>query len=273
MQIISLSYTEGADIKCYLLNDRPSRNPDQSPRPGVLLVPGGGYHCVVDHEQECIAVRFLAEGYHVFILNYTVNEDGSRPLHSLPLEQLARAMAFIRRHAKEWHLDPGRLALAGFSAGGHLAGSLAVHWHREWLHERTGLSPESIRPDALILAYPVTTTGPFAHRGSIDHLLGTEPSEEELHLYSLEEQVTKHMPPVFLWHTEEDEFVPVMGSLLFAQACIRENVPLEMHIYPRNRHGLSLATAETAWEEPASVDPHIAGWFPLCMEWLSFTLV
>jgi acetyl esterase/lipase len=268
MQHFSISYTDGADITCCLLNDRPSRNPDQSPRPGVVLVPGGGYHCVVDHEQECIAVQFLAKGYHVFILNYTVNEDGSRPLHSLPLEQLARAMAFIRGHAREWHLDPGRLALAGFSAGGHLAGSLAVHWHREWLKERTALSPERIRPDALILAYPVTTTGPFAHRGSIDHLLGPDATEEELHLYSLEEQVTAHVPPVFLWHTQEDEFVPVMGSLLFAQACIRENVPLELHIYPENRHGLSLAIKETAWEDPASVDPHIAGWFSLCTEWL-----
>ena len=76
------------------------------------------------------------------------------------------------------------------------------------------------------------------------------------------------MPPVFLWHTQEDEFVPVMGSLLFAQACIRENVPLELHIYPENRHGLSLAIKETAWEDPASVDPHIAGWFSLCTEWL-----
>ena len=100
MQHFSISYTDGADITCCLLNDRPSRNPDQSPRPGVVLVPGGGYHCVVDHEQECIAVQFLAKGYHVFILNYTVNEDGSRPLHSLPLEQLARAMAFIRGHAR-----------------------------------------------------------------------------------------------------------------------------------------------------------------------------
>lgn len=269
MQHFKLPCAKGADITCYLLNDRPARNPDRSPRPGVVLVPGGGYHCVVDHEQECIAVRFLAEGYHVFLLDYTVNEDGSRPLHSLPLEQLSAAMALIRSHAEEWHLDPRRLALAGFSAGGHLAGSLAVHWHRDWLHRLTGLSPETTRPDALILAYPVTTTGPLAHRGSVEHLLGADASTEELRLYSLEEQVTEHVPPVFLWHTQEDEFVPAAGSLLFAQACIRENVPLELHLFPRNRHGLSLATGETAWEDAASADPHVAVWFPLCIRWLN----
>jgi len=230
-------------------------------------VPGGGYHCVVDHEQECIAVQFLAKGYHAFILDYTVDADGTTPLRSLPLEQLAHAMALIRSHAKEWRLDSGRLALAGFSAGGHLAGSLAVHWHRDWLQELTGLAPEAIRPDAVILSYPVITTGPLAHRGTIEHLLGNEPSEDELHLFSLEEQVTGNVPPVFLWHTQEDEFVPVANSLLFAGACIRENVPTELHIFPKNCHGLSLAAEETAWI-PVSVDPHVANWFDLCIEWL-----
>lgn len=267
MKYFKLPCTQGAGITCYLLNDRPSRNPDQSPRPGVVLVPGGGYHDVVDHEQECIATQFLARGYHAFILDYTVNKGGTRPLHALPLEQLADAMALIRSHAGEWNLNPDRLAVAGFSAGGHLAGSLAVHWHRDWLYQRTRLAPEAIRPDAVILSYPVITTGSLAHRGSITHLLGEDPSEEELHLFSLEKQVTENVPPIFLWHTQEDEFVPVAGSLLFADACIRENVPLELHIFPKNHHGLSLATAETAWI-PVSVDPHIANWFPLCIEWL-----
>lgn len=272
MQHFKLSCAKGATITCYLLNDRPSRNPDRSPRPGILLVPGGGYHCVVDHEQECIAVRFLGMGYHVFILDYTVNEDGTKPIHALALEQLAEAMALIRNHAGDWHLDPHRLTVAGFSAGGHLAGCLAVHWHRDWLYQRTGLPPQIIRPDAVILAYPVTTTGSFAHRGSIDHLLGSDASVEELRLYSLEKQVTEQVPPVFIWHTQEDEFVPVEGTFLFAQACIRAGVSTELHIFPKNRHGLSLADKETAWEEKTSVDPHIANWFPLCAEWLELIL-
>lgn len=267
MQHFKLPCPQHSSISCYILNSRPSRNPDQSPRPGIVLVPGGGYHCVVDHEQECVAVQFLSKGYHVFILNYTVNEDGTKPLHSLPLEQLASAMALIRSHSGEWNLNPDCLAVAGFSAGGHLAGSLAVHWHRDWLYERTGLSPELIRPNAMILSYPVITTGPMTHVGSINHLLGTEASEEELQLYSLEKQVTDHVPPTFLWHTMEDEFVPVDNSILFAHACIRENVSTELHIFPKNCHGLSLATKETAWI-PASEDSHIAHWFSLCIEWL-----
>lgn len=268
MKHFNLPCTKDAYLTCYILNERASRNPDRSPRPAVILVPGGGYHWVVDHEKECIALQFASQGYHVFILEYTVNPDCTTPLHSLPLEQLASAIASIREHAQEWHLNPDQIAVAGFSAGGHLAGSLAVHWHADWLAQRTGLAPEYIKPNAVILSYPVITTGPLAHRGSIDHLLGPDASEEELHLYSLEEQVTEHVPPVFLWHTMEDEFVPVENSMLFASACIKKNIPVELHIFPKNHHGLSLATAETAWI-PESVDPHIAHWFSLCIEWLA----
>ena len=267
MQHFKLPCHFGATLTCYILNERPSRNPDRSPRPAVILVPGGGYHWVVDHEQECIAMQFASQGYHTFFLEYTVKPDGTTPLHSLPLEQLASAMATIRRHSQEWHLNPDQIAVAGFSAGGHLAGSLAVHWHTDWLSQRTLLTPDSIRPNAVILSYPVITTGPLAHRGSIEHLLGSDASENELALYSLENQVTNKVPPVFLWHTMEDEFVPVENSMLFANACIRENVSVELHIFPKNHHGLSLATEETAWI-PESIDPHIAHWFPLCIEWL-----
>lgn len=270
MQHFKLSGIQGSDITCYIINDRPSRNPDQSPRPGVVLIPGGGYHHVVDHEQECIALQFTANGYHAFILNYTVNPSGTKPLHSLPLEQLAYAMSKIRTHADEWHLDPNRLAVAGFSAGGHLAGSLGVHWHSDWLHQLTGIPPKSIRPNALILSYPVITSGSLAHKGSIEHLLGASPSEEELALYSLEDHVTENVPPTFLWHTMEDEFVPPENSLLFVQACIAHNVPTEFHLFPKNRHGLSLANKETAWLFDTA-DPHIAHWFPLCIEWLDLT--
>lgn len=268
MRYFKLPCSQGASLTCYILNERPVRNPNRAPRPGIIIIPGGGYHRLVDHEKECVAVQFLSKGYHTFILDYSVNEDGNTPLCSVPLEQLASAVAVIRGSSKEWNLNPECIVVAGFSAGGHLAGSLAVHWNKEWLHQRTGLAGETIKPNAVILAYPVIVGSSSVHRkNSMDYLLGDNASEEERYLYSLENHVADHVPPVFLWHTIEDECVPVETGMLFANACIRERVPLELHIFPKNQHGLSLASEETAWSD-TSADSHIAHWLELCCEWL-----
>lgn len=271
MKFFELSCSHGASLTCYILDERPIRNQNRTPRPGIIIVPGGGYHRLVDHEQECVAVQFVSKGYHTFILNYSVNEDGKKPLSSIPLEQLASAVALLRKSSKEWDLDPECIAVVGFSAGGHLAGSLAVHWDKEWLFRRTGLSSELIKPNALILAYPVIvgSGSSLPHRkNSIDYLLGDDASEEERYTYSLEKHVGRHVAPVFLWHTIEDECAPVEASMLFANACICAKVPLELHIFPKNQHGLSLASKETAWNDN-SEDAHIAHWLMLCDEWLN----
>jgi acetyl esterase/lipase len=233
----------GALLEPYILKG-------DAPRPAVLIFPGGGYTFTSDREAEPIALRFNAAGFHAVVLRYRVAPHR----HPAPLEDAEAALSLLRAKAGEWRVDPGRIAVCGFSAGGHLAASLGLLGR--------------IRPNAMILCYPVITGGPFAHSGSFENLLGEEasgPLREEL---SLERRADSSAPPAFIWHTYADEAVPVENSLLLASALRGAGVPFELHIFPEGSHGLSLAEAETDSGRGAEIDPHVARWMPLCLEWL-----
>lgn len=233
-------------------------------RGAVLVLPGGGYEFTSDREGEPIANQFTAAGFHAFVLWYSVSPHR----HPQPIRDVSRALCLIRENASQWHIDPDKIAVAGFSAGGHLAASIGVHWNKPWLADVPGLVRNGNKPNALILSYPVITSGPLAHRGSFTNLLGSDPPASDLQMMSLEMQVGSQTPPAFLWHTFEDGAVPVENSLLFASALRQAGVPFEFHVYPEGGHGLSLATAETAWEGQG-IDPHVGSWVRLCMEWLT----
>jgi acetyl esterase/lipase len=190
------------------------------------------------------------------------------------LLEVTKAVAFLREHAGEYCIDPDRIAVLGFSAGGHLAASLAVFWNTEWfaqIRKENGvnLTAEQIRPDGLILAYPVITSGEFAHRGSFDDLLGEARSADPAWLakMSLEKQDIKDMPPVFMWHTSYDNAVPLQNSLFLATALINAKMPLEYHIFPGDVHGMSLADWRTRSEERVEDTPATA-WIGLAHTWL-----
>ena len=176
-------------------------------------------------------------------------------------------MNIIRENAKEWNVDDQKIAVCGFSAGGHLAASLGVHWDKQYLKECPGISAGLNQPNALILAYPVITSGAFAHKGSFENLLGIEANNPLYQEMSLEHQISDKTPPVFLWHTFDDGAVPVENSLLFAQGLRSNHIPFELHIYPHGPHGLSLANEETRAEN-MEVYPNVATWMNLCIEWL-----
>lgn len=212
-------------------------------RPAVLLCPGGGYQFTSDRESEPVAMKFLSAGISVFLLRYTCGGGAFFP-HQLC--EAAAAMRVIRSHGEEWNLDEKKIAVCGFSAGGHLAASLGVFWNSDLLKVRQ-LGGEVCRPNGLLLCYPVITSGVHGHRGSFENLLGPDAGRDALlFLTSLERQVTKETPPTFLWHTWTDEGVPVQNSLLFASALADAGVPAELHIYPRGGHGLSLCNSLTA---------------------------
>ena len=215
---------------------------DEEIRPAIVITPGGGYSVVSPTEGEIVALKFYELGYQTFVVTYTTDMFGQSPLRWQPLQDIARAVRMVRKHAVEYKTNPDQVAICGFSAGGHLCGSLAVHY------DRPEIAPEgepSARPDAAILCYPVITSGEFAHKDSFTKLFGKEATVEELELMSLEKQVKPETPPVFLWQTMTDELVPVENSIMFAQSCKAQGVMCEMHLYPEGKHGMSLANE--AW--------------------------
>lgn len=228
--------------------------PGDEVRGAVVVVPGGGYSGRADHERVPIAQFFNKSGYHAFVLDYRVSPHRNPE----PLSDAARGVRLIRQNAAEWHVKPDKIAVLGFSAGGHLTASLGVFFDAGEAASDDPVARQSSRPDALVLCYPVLSSGKFAHRGSFDNLLGKDASDAEREKMSIERHVPADMPPAFLWSTADDQAVPVENSLLLAMAMREKGIPLEMHIYPHGRHGLGLAPD----------DAHIATWTPLCAEWL-----
>ena len=208
--------------------------------PCVIVVPGGAYAFVSQSEASLPAKRLHALGYQTLALTYTVNPTGDAPLRQQPMRDLSRAIRLIRSRAEALGVDPNRIAVCGFSAGAHLCASLAAHF-RDVLDPDARLQALSNRPNAVILGYPVITTGEFAHRGSIAALLGETPDAAELEYYSIETQVGESFPPCFLWQTATDDSVPVENSYLLALALRRAGVPFAHHVFSDGVHGLSTA--------------------------------
>lgn len=234
-------------------------NKVKNPKGAVIICPGGGYKLLSPRESWPVANEFAKNGWQGFILEYSIGEN----LGIRPLQELSWAINTIKENSKNLDLDLEHkpLVLCGFSAGGHLAASYGVHWDDDRLFS----IGEQIKPDGLILCYPVITAGEYAHRGSIDALVGNRDRD----YFSLEKHVNKNTPPTFIWHTADDESVPVQNTLLFVNRLVENGVSVEAHIYPHGVHGLSLATKEVEQQEQGRLsDEHIASWFNLCIGWL-----
>lgn len=253
--------TGAAKLTGYLIKEV-SVAPDRK-RPAVIVCAGGGYSFRSDRESEPIALQFMAMGCHAFILDYSV-----APNHfPTSVRELGEAIAYIREHAEEWQIDPEKIIVCGFSAGGHLACSIGVLWDKESVFEAIERKPEEIRPDGMILCYPVITGGEYAHEGSFKALFGDDVTMEQRDMVSLEKLVSEKTPRAFIWHTFTDAAVPVENSLLLATAMKRSNVNFELHIYPAGGHGLSLAEEETARDE-SQIEEQCQSWIPLVKTWL-----
>ena len=229
-------------------------------RPAIVICPGGGYQHVSWREAEPVAEPYFAAGYQVFILYYSVGE-GAGNLN--PLCQLADTVAHIRRNSKDWHVDPGKIAVCGFSAGGHLACSLGTMFH-ESKFLNTFKRNDDVRPNAMILGYPVITADEYAHKGSIETVSGAKEGSEEYSWFDLTKHVDENTPPTFLWHTAEDRGVPVENSMKLALALSNAGVAFEYHVFPKGGHGMSVCT-----EEVGSFDTYNARWTTWSIQWLN----
>lgn len=217
-------------------------------RPAMLVIPGGGYSFVSPREADPVAFEYFRAGFDCFILHYSCLEDIRE---SLPEEEAAEALALI---ASLEGIDGDRIAAVGFSAGGHLAASIAAHKDRY-----------KVSLKALVLSYPVITMGPFTHEGSMLNITGG--NEDSKRYFSIEKEVTPDFPPTYVWTTADDASVPVDNSLLLYSALLDSGVYSELHIYPHGSHGLSLATRETGF-----VNEHVSSWLEESLRFLDIVM-
>ena len=224
-----------------------------APRDAVLILPGGGYAGCSKREAEPIALAFVGLGVNAFVLNYRTGSD--EYLYPTQLTDASRAILYIRKNAEKYGINPERIFVVGFSAGGHLAGSLAYMHNDPAVLCALGISEGDNRPNGAILCYPVVTALHPTHIGSFQRLLGKpfdEISDEEKHKFSLEEHITPDSPPTFIWHTAADKSVPVVGSLRLCESLVANGVTAALRVYPYGGHGLSLSNRITA-STPAGV--------------------
>lgn len=257
------------NLYTYFLDSSIEMRPNEK-RPVILMCPGGGYEMTSDREAEPMAMQFLAMGYHVAILRYSV----CPVRYPAALLQVAESVLYLKEHADEYHIDPEKIVVQGCSAGGHLAANYGIAWNSPFLTKLMGMEndPERLCVAGLLLCYPVITSGEKAHEESFRNLLG-EQYEEKKEELSLENQVTPDTPPTFLWHTATDETVLVENSLYFFQACLQQGVSAELHIYPVGGHGLSLANEETCRANGIGVQKECQSWISLAQTWLEEILI
>ncbi|WP_017260014.1 alpha/beta hydrolase [Pedobacter arcticus] len=229
---------------------------DKATGTAVVICPGGGYGFLsITKEGTAIAKKFNENGIAAFVLKYRLPSDLIMLDKTIgPLQDGQRAIQLIRERSAEWNVDPAKIGVIGFSAGGHLASTIATHFDKFLIANPKNTS---VRPDFALLLYPVITFGEYAHRGSISKLLGLNPSQELLNLYSNEQQVTPTTPPVFLVHAQNDKIVSIENSLLFYQALLKNKVKAEMHLYQAGGHGFGLNNKSTPDE-----------WFERCLNFL-----
>lgn len=232
--------------------------------PLVLICPGGGYAMISNREAEPIALQFNSMGYQAAVLRYSC----APAVYPTALCEVAQSVKLIREHAEDWNVDAEKIIVMGFSAGGHLAASYGVFWNELWLTEKMQCDKQLLKPNGLVLCYPVISSKEeIAHQDSIKNLLG-ESYPEMKEQVSLEDKVGKHTPKTFLWHTFTDPVVPFWNSFRFAEALGKAGVPMEYHLYPQGGHGLSLANEQTANEEGKGVEKVCQSWVPLLRSWM-----
>ena len=232
---------------------------DKATGAAVVVCPGGGYgHLAVGHEGKEIAEWLTSQGIAAFVLKYRI---APRYRHPAPLQDAQRAVRTVRARAKDWDLDPKRVGIWGFSAGGHLASTAATHFDDGKPDDPDPIEHVSCRPDFAILCYPVITfKEPHLHKGSRNNLVGKDPPAELVESLSNETQVTNRTPPTFLFHTNADAGVVPENSILFYMALRKAKVPAELHIYENGPHGVGLAAKDpvlTTWKE------RLADWLAL----------
>jgi len=236
---------------------------DKSAGTAVLICPGGGYgFLAADYEGDDVARWFNSFGVTGIVLRYRHRHSGAGYQYPASLNDARRALSVIRSRAGELNIDPDKIGVLGFSAGGHLAASLGTHYDTGEINSTDPIERISCRPDFMILIYPVISMNdPFTHKGSRENLLGEDPDQKLVDLMSNELQVNSRTPPAFLVHATEDSTVPVENSIMFYSALRKAGVPAEIHIYLKGGHGFGMGSGKG----------EVSTWPVLCQNWMRTT--
>ena len=236
--------------------------------PMIVVCPGGGYRFLSGREAAPIAEYYYNAGFNSCVLRYSI---GKRAVNYAPMIEVGMAIKYIRKHAEELKVKSDAIFTCGFSAGGHLAASAGILWDKPEVLAVVGEDDLGIScPNGMILSYPVITSGSETHKGSIANLCGNvDYTVEEGERFSLNLHVKPSTPPMFIWHTYTDRGVHIHNATSLMEAYIQNGIPFEAHIFPKGPHGMSLAN-EVTWEgNPDMVDPHVAKWIDLSVEWVN----
>lgn len=252
--VVRISNVQMPDITVFLPSKKISTGQ------AVIICPGGGYRILAyDLEGEDIAKFWNSKGIAAIVLKYRLPNENQVVPYKSPLMDAQRAMRMVRFHAVEWNIDPEKIGIMGFSAGGHLASTLSTHYDTGNLSSKDPVERMSCRPDFSILVYPVITfTRDFQHSGSHHNLLGENPDVELSKHFSNELQITDDTPPAILIHASDDRGVPVDNSIVYYKALVNHGINTELHVYSKGGHGFGLASGKD----------HLSGWSEQCYEWL-----
>lgn len=245
----------------YLPNNSPEIDMNRK-RPTVVICPGGAYAITSDREAEPIALKFVAEDCNAVVVRYSC---APRRFPSQLLE-VSKAVQTVRENAEAWNVDPDKIAVLGFSAGGHLAASYGMLWNKDFIKEYFGYQGGENKPNGMILCYPVLSMYEPTHMGSVENLLGDKQTDAELlDLLSVEKQVSADTPKAFIWHTFNDPAVPALRSLELAAEIWKQGGSAEVHVFPNGPHGMSLAN-DTVFA------PKFPGGFGECAQWIDLAI-
>lgn len=222
----------------------------------IVVCPGGGYAGLAsEHEGKAVAKAFADIGVTAFLLKYRLPSDEIMTDRSIgPLQDAQMAVYTVRKNAAQWGINPSKIGIIGFSAGGHLASTEGTHFDKPVIEDSGNIS---VRPDFMMLIYPVISFGEYTHLGSKENLIGKTPSAAQVDLYSNEKQVTANTPPTFLIHAQDDNVVPVQNSLLFYDALLKNKVKAEMHLFQEGGHGFGMNNPKNKGK-----------WFDWAVSWL-----
>lgn len=267
-QTVYFSDDQRVSLTCYI-QPKCSDLPNQADLPAVIIFPGGGYKVLSERESDPVALNLLAKGYNVFILRYSIGQHAAFPQ---PMLEAFQAVKHVRDNAEQYNIHPNKIAVLGFSAGGHLAATVGTLWNRDEFKTLANVKGEEHKPNALLLAYPVITTDWMKKdiEANLKNILREKFDDPEaLKTIVCSENVGQHTPPTFMFHTAEDLGVPSSDSLKFASALDENNISYELHIFQRGPHGISLGRPQSDDGTGAKIQPDSQPWFDLCCTWLN----